>query len=344
VTTENEVKIDITANDQASAVIVKAAENAEAAMKRVEQEQKKVDASRKESFRNTKASTEFFGQIANIAGGGQIAGIAGQLAGLTEKTAQFSEVAQQGGIAADAFKIGLMGAAGVIGMQIGKQIGSIVFEVERWNTELDKSIKLFEKLEGKRLTGISRDFSDFVSGLDIAGDKDLAVQEKIERLGNELRGMETSTQHARNELMKLQQQQVQGNIFGGPDELSGAEKLSAYLETFTGEFKATLAEKERILKADEQTMELYREQLRQLERMQGIEKERQKLRDEQKETEQSGDFITRLEEQLSGLQSELSGTTNITDAIKSTIAADRDSAIALLDEIDKTKQQIKDKQ
>jgi len=107
-----------------------------------------------------KGATELFGTIANLAGGSELSGFAGQLAGLTEKTSQFSEVAKQGGAGALAFKGGLIAATAVISFGIGKAIGDIVFETKKWNDELENAKKKLVEIDQKTAKIQKMKFSD----------------------------------------------------------------------------------------------------------------------------------------------------------------------------------------
>jgi hypothetical protein len=86
----------------------------------------------KEMGGKAKVTTEFVGALASLTGSSEIAGFAGQMAGLTEKVGQFSEVAKQGGTGALAFKLGLVGLVGTIAVGIGKAIGDAVFQTEKF--------------------------------------------------------------------------------------------------------------------------------------------------------------------------------------------------------------------
>lgn len=132
------VKILIEAEDLASAKVAQAAA-------KIDQNVKKI----KDVGKNAKASTEFIGQLAGQLGGSEIGAFAGQLGGLTEKISQFSEVSKLGGAGAMAFKAGLVGVVAALSYNIGKSIGDIVFETERWNKELADAITLQDRLNAK---------------------------------------------------------------------------------------------------------------------------------------------------------------------------------------------------
>jgi len=120
--------IIIDADDRASRKIAQAAANAERAVKQI-----------KDTGQKAKASTEFFGQLANALGGSQLAGYAGQLAGLTEKTGQFAEVSKAGAAGAIAFKLGLVGMAAAITYQVTTAIASLIYEVDKLETKMKRA-------------------------------------------------------------------------------------------------------------------------------------------------------------------------------------------------------------
>jgi hypothetical protein len=132
------VEFLISADDEASAKFAQVARNAESSVKQI-----------KDVGGKAKASTEFIGTIANLTGNSQIAGFAGQLAGLTDKIGQFSEVSKAGGAGAMAFKGGLIAATAVISFGIGKAIGDIVFETKKWNDELENAKKKLVEIDQK---------------------------------------------------------------------------------------------------------------------------------------------------------------------------------------------------
>lgn len=339
--TTEEIKVEVNATDNATAVIMNAAEQAEAAMKKLNAEQEKALKQTQKNFRDTKASAEFFGTIANLAGGSELAGLASQMAGLTEKTSQFNEVAKAGGSAALAMKVGLAAAAAAISFEIGKAIGDIIFETEKWNRELERAEKTAKKLESRRLSALSEQASDFRSGLEFDDNSVASVQDRISQLGRNMNDLSSvSIPAVQAELEKLRDA---GSL--GPEhmQLFDFNPHLEYLKSFVDGNGQLTKEAEEQLASHEATLELYRQEKHELERLIGIEREREKLRKERAEAAASDSFITGLEEQLAGLQSQLDGTIDLTAMLKSTIAADRETALALMEEIEATKEAIKAK-
>ena len=129
------VKILIEAEDKASAQIVAATKKIEGTVKAT-----------KDLTKNAKSSTEIFGSLAGALGGTEIGSFANQIGGLTGKLGEFAEISKIGGAGAMAFKAGLAGVVGVLSFQVGSAIGNLVFETDKWNAELEKSIELSKKM------------------------------------------------------------------------------------------------------------------------------------------------------------------------------------------------------
>ena len=173
------VKILIEAEDLASSKVAQAAA-------KIDQNVKKI----KDVGGKAKASTEFIGQLAGQLGGSEISAFAGQLGGLTEKISQFAEVSKLGGAGALAFKAGLVGVVGALSYNIGKSIGDIVFETERWNKELEDAIANSERLTGKlaELTKLRiSDMEGKVGSLDTTEQRREGLSKLIEQLQNDQR-------------------------------------------------------------------------------------------------------------------------------------------------------------
>lgn len=136
-------KILIDADDLASKKFEQAARNAERNIKAI-----------KETGAKAKASTEFFGQLANALGGSQLASYAGQMAGLTEKTSQFAEVSKLGGAGALAFKAGLVGLAATITYQVTTAIAGLIYDLDNLEKKMkrtaEESVESFNRLTNAR--------------------------------------------------------------------------------------------------------------------------------------------------------------------------------------------------
>jgi len=291
-----------------------------------------------DGFKNTKASTEFFGSIASLAGGGEIGSAASQLAGLTEKTAQFNQVAAQGGAAALAFKGGLVVAAAAIGIQIGQAIGNVVFETDRWNGELETAVASLKKLESVKLNQMQDSFANFKIDeieLNPAG-ADAAAKDRLELIHTEISALEDRKKTTKSSLDAMKQS---GSIdFGNTvSNIGQMQEIGEYLISFTGEHKAMLAEKQRNVEEDEASLAVLRQQQTELENLLTIEKER-----EDKRQVIAGDtYIQGLKDQLAGLNAELDGTSNQLQALINTANGDQNfQAVDLLDEIDAAKKKI----
>jgi hypothetical protein len=340
---ENEVKISVTADDQASQVIVDAAAKAEAAMKQLAEEQKLLDQQTKQTFRNTKASTEFFAQIANIAGGSQIAAMAGQMASLTEKTSQFSEVAKEGGAGAFAFQAGIVAASAAIGYQAGTALHNFIFDTQASVEAMEEAAKQADRLQKALQSRLQRELQDRQALIELAGDEASVEQAKVD----EILRINDEIQKANDELAKLTTERDDLLRRSNPlntiegDTRSGAEKFQDWA---TGDSAARAEQTQKTIDAEKERQKILIDQRNEMQRQLGIGKQIADLRQERADASRSEDFVEGLQERLSQLQSQLEGTTNLTEVIKNTVNADREVAAELLKEIENTQQKIKEKQ
>lgn len=197
------VKILIDAEDQASAKIAKAS-------RAIEQNVKHI----KDVGGKAKASTEFIGQLAGTLGGSEIAGLASQMGGLTEKISQFSEVSKLGGAGALAFKAGVAGLVGVLSFQVGKSIGDAVFQTEEWTKALEKA-----RQESARLTSelidqqkYRRDIEKREIALLPAEDQAKAQAAMLDRMRSDLERYKTEHEAATKEVAKQAEALTLGNL------------------------------------------------------------------------------------------------------------------------------------
>lgn len=305
--------------------------------KKLKAEQEKI--SQQSGAKQTKSGAEFFGAIAGIAGGSEIASIAGQIGGLTEKTSQFGEVAKMGGANAMLFKAGLVAAAGAIGYQIGSALGNVIFQVEKFNRELEDAVVKLEKLDQVQMKNLQNSFSEFKIDLEFAPDQDAAVAEKIAGLKKELKGYESGAREARNAVAELQaQNELSVGSLTTVGMLMNYQDSIDYLETYAGDFKALLAEKQKDLESDTTKAELIREQITELERLIGVEKERDEMRAQKAEEKQSADFLKGIRDEIEMTKAEIAGTANELKAQRGAGGTfDDDEALRLLNQLDAEK-------
>lgn len=199
------VKILIEAEDKASAQIVAATKKIDGAVK-----------STKEMTKNAKSSTEIFGSLAGALGGSEIGSFASQIGGLTGKLGEFAEVSKLGGAGALAFKAGLVGVVGVMSFQVGNALGNMIFETDKWNKELEKSIELSKKMaaELNRLADVR--LGDALADIQFLENPEKQI-EQIRELSNKA-GEKVSSLAARIEALKREQTassfDKDANIFG----------------------------------------------------------------------------------------------------------------------------------
>lgn len=174
-------KVIIDAEDLASKKIDEAARNVERNIKSI-----------KDVGGKAKASTEFIGTLATALGGSELGSYAGQLAQLTDRVSQFSEVSKAGTAGALAFKLGLVAAVGAIAFKVGEAFGSVIFDTKRMAREFDRAKEAAAELNAE--LGRSRDqqFSNQKEDIELIRDPEekRAAQEALfKQLDNNVQGI-----------------------------------------------------------------------------------------------------------------------------------------------------------
>ena len=265
------VKILIEAEDQASAKIA-------AASKEVENRIKNI----KDVGGKAKASTEFIGTLVGSLGGSEIAGFASQLGGLTEKVSAFSEVQKAGGAGALAFKAGLVAAAGAIAFQIGNALGNVIFQTEKWTEALKKATDESKKLEAAAASLRSERFSDTQADIELIRDPEKKRAEYEKLLGD-----------------------LKTNIVGVEGQVRSSQKaVQEWDEAWqiTGDRKGFAEQSKLQLEQDKERLKQLQEQQKEIQRLIGIEAEREKLRQQNASLDADQKYLEGLDKQLSMLQ------------------------------------------
>lgn len=289
--TTNAAKIIIDADDLASKKFAIAAANAEKNIKHI-----------KDVGGKAKASTEFFGQLANVMGGSQLAGYASQLAGLTEKVSQFSEVSKAGGAGALAFKAGLVGLVATISVGVGKAIGDVIFQTEKWNKELERTNELASKLSSQ-VEQAARAAGEFKS---------------IEQLDKDI--------EAKNKQIEAYRKSV----------AAVDETWSGWFSKVSGNVRELNEQNKKQIEEAEKLKEIYKEQAMELRKKVETDKEEAKIAEQKKMAEEAAEQEKKRLEDLADAQkkandeAEKAAQKKIDDAKR--IADIRDNEIAKLEE------------
>lgn len=265
------VKILIEAEDQASAKIA-------AASKEVENRIKNI----KDVGGKAKASTEFIGTLAGALGGSELASYASQLGGLTEKVSAFSEVQKTGGAGAFAFKAGLAGVAGVLAFQVGNAIGNAIFQTDKWAEALKTAAEEAKRLESAASQLRTERFQDTRADIELIRDPD-QKQAEYKKLLDDLKknivGVEVQVQTSKKAVEEWDEAwQITG------DRKGFAEQAKAQLES------------------DKERLKLLQDQQKEIQRLIGIEAEREELRKRNAALDSDQKYLESLDKQLSMLQ------------------------------------------
>lgn len=301
------VEILIKADDQASAKIAQAAKNTEAAMARNVKAFREVGA-------QAKASTEFVGTLANMLGGSELAGIAGQIAGTTEKVGQFAEIQKQGTAGAAAFKIGLIGLAATIGASLGKVLGDIVWQTARFNEELEGVKTEATALDARLKQLAANEFFNRKQDIELIQDPEGKRTAYMQLLGDLNRDIATAS--------------------------AQAKKSQKEVEDWANAWKITGDRTEYAAQAEEQAR-IDRERLADLQRQRdevaklagGRQQELDAIRKSNEEKARSGAFVDSLRQELEYMKATREEQIKI-DALRNATGDDRGEAERLLRERD----------
>ncbi len=174
-------KVIIDAEDLASKKIADAARNVERSVKNI-----------KDVGGKAKASTEFIGTLATALGGSELGSYAGQLAQLTDRVSQFSEVSKAGTAGAMAFKLGLVAAVGAIAFKVGEAFGSVVFDTKRMTREFERAKEAASELNAELGRSRDRQFANQKEDIELIRDPEekRAAQEALfKQLENNVQGI-----------------------------------------------------------------------------------------------------------------------------------------------------------
>lgn len=134
-TTQEDVKIVVSAEDKASTVLNRIAVTAG-----------KADAQVTAMGKSAKSAASGVGNLASLLGVDWMANFAIQARQATNSVKDLSESLKGGGSSATIFKIGLASVAATASYKVGEMIGGWIFQTKRWQDSLEDAIKKAGKL------------------------------------------------------------------------------------------------------------------------------------------------------------------------------------------------------
>lgn len=316
------VDILIKAEDLATPVIkqsAKAVDGLDAGLKRI-----------KESGGQAKKSADFARIIASSLGGSEIGSYIAQMGEAADKTAQFSEIQKAGGAGSLAFKAGLLGVAGVLGFQVGQAIGNVIFENERWNKELDKSVQKSDKLFSSLLELKSFSFSREQEEISLIRDPEqqvAATKAALDSIANEIRDKRNNINSILEKEAKLRS--VEDDDFTSmlglnKERTAEVEKQVAEQEKLIELLTAQQTQIRRNTDETAQRIKLTKEQNAEVEKQEQLQIQLQA---------KSEDYVFKLREQLAVLKATNDEKAGVV-ASQHTVGGDTAEATRLLKEID----------
>lgn len=190
----NSVDILIRADDQASRPLQNVSNSLDASASKFQQAGKKA-----------KAATEIVGAFANITGSSELAGFAGQVAGVTEKLSGFAEQAKNGGAASLGFKAGLVGLVATVSFGLGKALADVIWKTAEFEKQMEMTAaqsKLLDKSVSDLQSRMMSQAREDVELIQDPEEKQAAYKALIDDLNKNIDGVSKQVEKSRKEVLK----------------------------------------------------------------------------------------------------------------------------------------------
>jgi hypothetical protein len=190
----NSVDILIKADDQASKALQNVGKTLDTSVGKFQEAGKKA-----------KAATEIIGAFASVTGSTELAGLAGGLAGVTEKMSEFAEAAKNGGTSSFAFKAGLAGLVGTLAFGLGKALADVIWKTASFEKSLElaaKQTQVIDKAVADLQARLIANQKEDIELIQNPEEKQAAYQALIEDLNKNIEGVSKNVEHSRKEVMK----------------------------------------------------------------------------------------------------------------------------------------------
>lgn len=301
-----DVTIVLEAQDKASVVLEQVAKSVENNVKQI----RGVGAA-------TKSTTDVVGKLAGALGQTGLGSYAGQFGQLTNEVAKFSEMMKAGNGGALAFKAGLVGLVGVIAFQVGNALGNVIFQTKEWTKALEEANAKSKELAQLNLSSLSRQFADSRTDIELIRDpegKRQAYQALFDQLNANVAGTENQV---RRQAAVVAEWEAAWFKFG--ERAASADMDAAQLD------------------ADRERLKLLTQQRDELQRMMGVEKEREAIRQTNNEIERGNQFIANLKAEVELLSTKADAVNELTAANNTYNLSQATLAQQLLDQRDALK-------
>lgn len=192
------VTILINAENQASAEFKKVGQDLEGMSRRV-----------KDVGRNTKASVEIAGTLANAFGGSAFGAFASQMAQVTERVSAFSEVAKMGTLGAMALKLGIVAAAGAVTYKVAETVAAWWFEIDKAKEKAAQAEKAFGAMSAALEKTRAKAFAESKEDLSLIRDpaeREKATNEAAARIERQSKELNNNIAKAQAEVARRQQE------------------------------------------------------------------------------------------------------------------------------------------
>jgi hypothetical protein len=304
------VEILIKADDQASRKLADVATNAE-----------KAGAKAGNAFQRmgnrAETTSRFVGTLAAMTGNNEIASFANHLATATDRVGDFAEMAQKGGAGAMAFKLGLVALAASIGAAIGKALGDVIFQTEKFEREMKNAKEAAADLDKQLQKTFANAFANRKEDIELIRDpeeKRAAHQKLFDDLNRDISTASANVEKSKREV----------------EEWAEAWQI-------TGERKAMAVMAQEQLDADKEKLAVLKAQRDEVAKLVSVrEQENAAIRAANEAKDKSEDYLENLRLEVEYLKATREEQIKL-DASRNTTAEDRGEAERLLEERDAIK-------
>jgi hypothetical protein len=290
------IKILIEGEDQASATVAAVEAKTKATLNNI-----------KETGGKAKASLDFVGALAGQLGGSEIGAFANQLAGITEKTSQFTAVAKGGGAGALAFKAGLAGLVATAAISAGKFLGDWIFQTEKFAKSVEEAKAKMQEMISATKSMQSEAFSESKVDIELIRDPDkkkAAYQDLLKTVQDDI---QKASQYVTQSEKAVEKWNASWNILA--DDRAAADQARGDLEN------------------DKAKLTALQEQEKQLNKILGIDVERAAIRKANQEAEADERAIENLAKRLEmekAVNAESESVSKLRGEVKQQISMDMD--------------------
>jgi DNA repair exonuclease SbcCD ATPase subunit len=150
-----------------------------------------------------KTASGFVGMLASMTGNSELANFAGQTAKISDEVGKLSEVSKAGGAGALAFKMGLVGLVGTLAVGIGKALGDVIFQTEKFTRAMEDAKNTSKELNDALASMRQKEFANRKEDIELIRDpeaKRAAHKQLLEELDRDINAVTRNVSKSKKEV------------------------------------------------------------------------------------------------------------------------------------------------